>query len=346
MRDVAALAGVSLKTVSRVINGESTVDPALATRVRRAASTLDYQPNLAARSLRSLGGKTRSIGLLLENVANPFSSTLHRAVEDVARTRGIAVLAGSLDEEPRREHELVRALVARRVDGLLLVPAGEDHGYLATERRAGLSVVFVDRPPRLFGADAVVSENAIGAREATLHLIAGGHRRIAYLGDLRSIQTAADRATGYTQALLDSGIGLDERLIVHDLHNAEAAEAAAHILLTAPEPPSALFTTQNLITMGAIRALRALDQHHRVALVGFDDFTLSDMLEPAVTVVAQDPPRMGQLACEILFERMDGDESPVRTVAVPTRLIARGSGEIPPQVSDLTRRERARARRA
>jgi LacI family transcriptional regulator len=346
MRDVAALAGVSLKTVSRVINGESTVDPALAARVRRAAMRLDYQPNLAARSLRSLGGKTRSIGLLLENVANPFSSALHRAVEDLARLRGVAVLAGSLDEEPRREHELVRALVARRVDGLLIVPTGEDHGYLANERRAGVSIVFVDRPPRLFSADVVLSENTIGARAATLHLVAGGHRRIAYLGDLRSIQTAADRTVGYTQALLESGIALDERLIVHDLHDAESAEAAARALLIAPEPPSALFTTQNLITIGAIRALRALDQHHRVALVGFDDFTLADLLEPPVTVVAQDPARLGRLACEILFERMDGDDSPPRRVAVPTRLIARGSGEIPPQVADVTRRERARARRA
>jgi LacI family transcriptional regulator len=330
MRDVAALAGVSLKTVSRVVNGERTVDPVLAARVRRASLALDYQPNLAARSLRSAGGKTRSIGLLLENVANPFSSALHRAVEDVARSRGVAVLAGSLDEEPDRERELVRELVARRVDGVIIVPAGDDHGYLTNERRAGVSFVFLDRPPKHFGADAVVSENAIGARTATRHLIAAGHRRIAYLGDLHSIHTAADRTAGYTQALREAGIAYDERLLVHDLHSADAAEAAARALLLAPDAPTALFTTQNLITIGALRALRAQGQHQRVALVGFDDLVLADMLAPPVTVVAQDPARLGQLACEVLFGRMDGDESPPRTYAVPTRLIARGSGEIPP----------------
>ncbi len=164
MRDVAALARVSLKTVSRVINGESTVAPELAARVHRAATTLDYRPNLTARSLRSSDGRTRSIGLVLENVANPFSSALHRAVEDIARSRGVAVFAGSVDEDPERERELALALISRRVDGLIIVPAGDDQSYLANEQRAGLSLVFADRPPRLLRADAVVSDNAGGAQ--------------------------------------------------------------------------------------------------------------------------------------------------------------------------------------
>jgi LacI family transcriptional regulator len=333
MRDVAALAGVSLKTVSRVINGESTVDAGLAARVRRAADALDYQPNLAARSLRSSGGRTRSIGLLVENVANPFSSALHRAVEDFARPRGVAVLASSLDEEPRRERELVRELVARRVDGIILVPSGEDHSYLGNERRAGVSIVFLDRPPKLFNADAVLAENRAGARAATAHLISHGHHRIACLGDLRSIYTAAERFAGYVDALREAGIPLEEKLIVHDLHDADVAASEARALLLRDLPPTALLATQNLVTVGAIRALRALRQHTSVALVGVDDFMLADMLEPAVTVVAQDPAAMGQLACETLFRRMDGDQSHPATVAVPTRLITRGSGEIAPPAS-------------
>jgi LacI family transcriptional regulator len=331
MRDVAALAGVSLKTVSRVINGESTVDSGLAARVRRAADALDYQPNLAARSLRSSGGRTRSIGLLVENVANPFSSALHRAVEDFARPRGVAVLASSLDEEPGRERDLVRELVARRVDGIILVPSGEDHSYLGNERRAGVS--FVDRPPKLFNADAVLAENREGARAATAHLIAQGHRRIACLGDLRSIYTAGERFAGYVEALREAGMAVEEELIVHDLHGADVAERAARELMLGDQPPTALLATQNLVTVGSIRALRVLEQHGRVALVGVDDFMLADMLEPAVTVVAQDPAAMGGLACETLFRRMDGDRSSPATVTVPTRLIARGSGEIPPPAS-------------
>jgi LacI family transcriptional regulator len=329
MRDVAAVAGVSLKTVSRVINGETTVAPELVARVRRAAATLDYRPNLTARSLRSSDGRTRTIGVLLEDVANPYSSALHRAVEDLARSRGVAVFAGSVDEDPERERELALALVSRRVDGLIIVPAGEDQSYLANEQRAGLSLVFVDRPPRLLRADAIVSDNAVGAGTAVQHLITGGHTRIGFLGDLREIPTAADRFAGYLDALSATGLQLDERLVRFDLHNVETAEAAARSLLLEARP-TALFATQNLITIGALRALRDLGLQQRVALVGFDDFLLADMLEPGVTVVAQDPAGIGAKACGVLFHRMDGDTSPAETHIVPTRLIVRGSGEISP----------------
>jgi LacI family transcriptional regulator len=330
MRDVAALAGVSLKTVSRVINGESTVDESLAARVNKAAIALDYRPNLTARSLRNAGGRTRSIGVLLEDVANPFSSAIHRAVEDVARPRGVAVFAGSVDEDPARERELALALVARRVDGLIVVPAGDDQSYFANEQRAGLSVVFVDRPPALLRADAVISDNTAGARCGVRHLISSGHRRIAFLGDLRSITTAADRFAGYAEALAEAGIEIDDELVRQDVHSADASEAAVRSLMLDGGAPSALFTTQNLITIGALRALRELDMHERVALVGFDDFLLADLLQPAVTVVAQDPTAIGETACEILFGRMDGDTAAPRTHTIPTRLIARGSGEIAP----------------
>jgi LacI family transcriptional regulator len=330
MSDVATLARVSLTTVSRVINGVATVDAELAARVHRAAEALDFRPNLTASSLRRRGGRTRTIGLLLENVANPFSSTLYRAVEDVARGWGVGVLAASVDEEPARERELALNLVARRVDGLIIVPTGDDQSYLITERRAGVSVVFADRPPRQFKADCVVSDNHNGAMVATKHLIAGGHRRIGFLGDLVSIQTSADRMAGYVGALRDCGIPKDPGLMRADLHSIEAAEAAAHSLLRGQHGPTALFAAQNLVTIGAMRALRTLGLQHRVALVGFDNFLLADLLEPAVTVVAQDPSAMGELAAEILFRRMDGDESPPREHVVPTQLIVRGSGEIPP----------------
>ena len=329
MRDVAALARVSLKTVSRVINGETTVAPELAARVQRAATALDYRPNLTARNLRSGDGRTRTIGVLLENVANPFSSALHRAVEDVARARGVAVFAGSVDEDPERERALALALITRRVDGLIIVPAGDDQSYLANEQRAGLSLVFADRPPRLLRADTVVSDNAAGAQTAVRHLIAHGHTRIGFVGDLRQIPTAADRFTGYSEALAASGIEFDEELVRFDLHNVDAAEAASRSLILGPRP-SALFTTQNLITIGALRALRDLGLSEHIALVGFDDFLLADMLQPAVTVVAQDPAAIGATACRVLFQRMDGDDSPPQTHTIPTRLITRGSGEILP----------------
>lgn len=329
MREVAALAGVSLKTVSRVINAEPSVAPELVARVNRAAAALDYRPNLTARSLRSSDGRTLTIGVVLEDVANPFSSALHRAVEDLARVRGIAVFAGSVDEDPERERALSSALISRRVDGLIMMPAGDDQSYLANEQRAGLNLVFVDRQPRLLRADTVISDNVRGAHDGVAHLLAHGHTRIAFLGDLEEIPTATERFAGYRQALTDAGIALERELVVFGIRGPDAAEAVVGDLLQGARP-TALFTAQNLITIGAVRALRALGLRHQVAVVGFDDFALSDLLEPPVTVVAQDPWAIGAAACQRLFERMDGDGGPPRSVIIPTRLVARGSGEIRP----------------
>jgi LacI family transcriptional regulator len=347
MREVAALAGVSIKTVSRVVNGEPTVAADLAERVQRAADQLGFRPNLAASALRRSDGRTRTIGLLLEDIANPFSSTLHRAVEDVARSHGVGVLAASIDEQPERERELVSVLSARRVDGLILVPSGDDQGYLAAEQEAGMAMVFADRRPNLVRADAVVCTNRLGARQAVEHLLRSGHRRIAHLGDRLSIETAVERHAGYVDALTAAGLLVDPVLVRDGLHDRGAAEAAAGDLLDAAEPPTAIFASQNLITVGTIRALRARGLQHRVALVGFDEVELADLLEPGVTVVAQDIVGIGRRAAELLFARMDGSDEPVAVHEVPTRLITRGSGEIaPPTVpaADATR-ARAAARR-
>ena len=330
MREVAALAGVSLKTVSRVLNGESGVAAATSERVRRAAEELSFQLNLGARSLRRSDGRTATIGLILENVQNPYSSAIHRAVENVARDRGVYVLAGSLDEDPQRERELVASFSSRRVDGLVMMPTGTDHSYLLPERRAGTPMVFVDRAPGLLDADVVVTDNRDGARTGVDHLIAHGHRRIGFLGDLLRISTAQQRHEGYLDAMRAADLPVADADTVHDTVTAEAAEAATTALMSRDDPPTALFTAQNLVTYGALRALRRLGLQHRVALVGFDDFYLADVLDPPVTVVAQDPHAIGRLAAERLFRRRDGDTAPFTTEVVPSRLVVRGSGEIPP----------------
>jgi len=329
MRDVAALAGVSLKTVSRVVNGAPTVDTGLAARVRRAAAQLNYRHNMTASNLRRGDRRSFMIGLMLEDVSNPYSSSIYRAVEDVARERGVGVLAGSLDEDPVRERELAATLVARRVDGLIVSPAGRDHSYLRDEQEMGMAVVFVDRPPALLPADSVMVDNTAGAIAAVRHLIGYGHRRIAFLGDLTSIATAQDRYAGYRDTLRQAGLTEDPSLVLHNLHTAQAAEAAVIGMLNDPEPPSALFSSQNLITLGTVRALRACGAQNRIAMVGFDDLPLADMLDPPVTVVSQDVVAIGTLAAQILFRRIDGDTSDVEAHIVPTRLIPRGSGEIP-----------------
>jgi LacI family transcriptional regulator len=326
MRDVAALAGVALKTVSRVVNNESGVSDLLTERVRGAIRQLDFQPNIAASNLRRTDRRSKSIGLLVNDVANPFASALHRVIEDAAQRRGVVVLAGSIDEDQVRERQLASAFVARRVDGLILVPAGPDQSYLFTERRAGTPMVFVDRIAGLLDADAVLSAHAAGARSAIDHLIAHGHRRIGYLGHPISVTTAIDRFSGYTDALDRAGIELDISLVRHDLDNAEAATAALADLLALPEPPTAFFASQVFLTAGAIKALRQLDRYRDIGLVGFDDVTLADVL--GVTIVRQDVKAIGSLAADVLFRRIDGDDSPCRHHIIGTQLVRRGSGEV------------------
>lgn len=330
MRDVAALAGVSLKTVSRVVNEEPGVSAGLVEKVRRAVAELDFRPNAGASSLRRTGGKTATVGLLLEDVGNPFSSALHRAVEDVAVPRGVMVFSASLDEDPHRERELTRAFSGRRADGLLLVPASDDQSYLAGELHAGMAIVCVDRECHNLPVDSVVATNVAGAAEGVRHLASAGHRRIAFLGDRRTIRTAHQRHQGYLDGLTSAGIPVEESLIVHDLRDSAMADGAATSLLTRDDPPTALFTAQNLITIGAIRALRRLGLEHRVAMVGFDDFPLADLLHPGVTVVAQDAAAIGRTAATVLFRRLAGDRAEPAVHVVPTLLIRRGSGEIPP----------------
>src|SRR5437879_3016980 len=157
---------------------------------RTASERLDYRHNLTASSLRRSDGRSATIGVVLEDVSNPFASALHRAIEDVAVARGVLVFAGSSDEDANRERQLVSAFASRRVDGLIIQPSSQDHSYLLAERKEGTAIVFVDRPPAFFDADTVLTDNVEGVRRGVRHLIAQGHRRIGYLGDLHTIATA------------------------------------------------------------------------------------------------------------------------------------------------------------
>jgi LacI family transcriptional regulator len=332
MKDVAAVAGVSLATVSRVVNGRDDVRRDLQERVRRAIDHLGYRRDLTASTLRRADRASSIIGLVHEDVSNPFFAAVHRGVEDVARRRGVLTISGSSDEDPERERELAEAFAARGVDGLIIAPCGTDQSYLASERARGTRLVFVDRAPRGIEADAVRSDNFAAATAAVAHLIGAGHRRIAFLGDRPDILTAADRLRGYRATLADAGIAHDPALERLGCSSEALAARAAHELLDGPSPPTAFFSAQNLITAGTVRALRALGLARTVALVGLDDLVLGDLLDPGITVVRQDPVALGRHAAELLFARLDGFDGPARTIVLDTELVARGSGEIAPSV--------------
>jgi LacI family transcriptional regulator len=329
MKDVAGLARVSVATVSRVVNGGD-VRSDLAARVSDAIDVLGYRRDLTASTLRRTDRHSASIGIVFEDVSNPFFSAVHRGIEDVARAHGSLTFAGSSDDDPDRERELVEAFGARGVDGVVIIPCTNDHSYLQRERRIGTALVFVDRPPRFIDADAVLADNAGGARAGVEHLIAAGHRRIAFLGDRPAIFTAQERLRGYRAALAAAGVPEDPTLERLGLADSELAGAAAKELLLASDPPTAIFAGQNLITVGAVRALRELARQHEVAIVGFDDVVLGDMVEPGISVVMQDPYALGREAAELLFSQLAGYRGEGRRIELPTRLVPRGSGELAP----------------
>jgi DNA-binding LacI/PurR family transcriptional regulator len=332
MRDVARVAGVGLMTVSRVVNGEPGVQPERAARVERAIRQLGYERNHMARQLRRQGQSTQTIGLLVDDLANPFYAALARAVEDAAMLRSYVVLIGSSNDSLRREREVVSAFLARRVDGLILVPVAGSHRFLQRQQALGLKVVCADRPADNLRADTVLVDNRAGAREAVTHLLRQGHSRIGYLGDREDIWTISERYAGFAEALAAYGLGPDPALVRHGLRVSADAAGAAAAMIRQAAPPTALFASNDVVTMGVVDALYAAGAAARreIALVGFDEFAMADKLSLPVTVVSQDPAALGAACAQALFARIAGDTSPPRETTLVTRLLARGSGEVNP----------------
>jgi LacI family transcriptional regulator len=327
MKDIADRVGVSIKSVSRVLNGEAGVSPATAQRILDVASDLGFRRNDLARDLRR-GNRTGTIGLVLRRSSTRFYDDLIRGVEEVAEQHGALVItAGSRTAE--RERETLLALSSRRVDGLLVEPNGPDHSFLAAEQAMGTPVVFVDRPPHRLSADTILSDDFAGGRDAAAHLVAHGHHRIGVIGASDDVHTVLERMRGYETALVTAGIPRDDRLIRLNRPTSDEARTAVAELLGEPQPPTALFTLNNVCTVGAARALRAAGVEGRVALVGFDDFDLADLLTPPVTVVAHDVTEMGRRAAQLLFARINGYAEPPQPIVLPVEMIVRGSGEIP-----------------
>jgi LacI family transcriptional regulator len=326
MRDVASTAGVSLKTVSRVVNGEAGVRDDTAARVEAAIARLGFARNDLARSLRH--GRANALGLVIEDVANPFYSAIVRVVEDAAHARSHILITGSCEEDAERERELVLRLLRRSVDALLIVPASSDHRYLLPEIGAGTPVVFLDRPPRGIEADTVLFDNVGGARLGVEHLLRQGHTRIAFVGDPPRLYTAAERLEGYRAALRDAGVEPRDELVSAGSHDAASAQRAVRALLALPagQRPTALFTANNRNTIGALRALR--ETTDAIALVGFDDFELADMLPVPVTVVRHDPAEMGRIGADLAYARLDGEDALPRRHVIACELVVRGSGEV------------------
>jgi LacI family transcriptional regulator len=332
MRDVAATAGVSVKTVSRVVNDEAAVRDVVADRVRAAIALLGYSPDHRAQLLRRRGTASSTIGFVPLDVSNPFFSAIYRGLEDVAWAHGYVVIAGSSDGTVERSDVILKRLIGARVDGLVVVPAGDDHTLLAEEVGRGTPVVLLDLEVRdMNGVDLVRSDHRGGARRAIEHLIEHGHRDIAFLGDVPSIYSARERYRGYIDAMRAARIKRRPNWAVHGLSTAAAAATVGTLFGPGVDAtPSALFTAQNFVTMGALHALHELGLHRTIAHAAFDDVDMADVIEPALTVVPQQPAELGRHAGELLLDRIRGYRGPARRVILTNDLVVRGSGEIAP----------------
>lgn len=330
MRDVASEAGVSFKTVSRVVNDEGGVSADLVERVERAVERLGYLPDEHARRLRQSGTLTGSIGFVLVDVSNPFFSSVLRGIEEVASAHDSIVMSGSTDGDKERENQLIDAFVSRRVDGMIVVPEGSSDGTLRSELDRGTPVVFVDLEPDELTGDLVRSDHLRGSLVATEHLIAHGHRDIAFFGDYPGISSSRLRRAGYAQALESAGIEVDEHRIRQDRLRPDEWRELIRSYLQQPNPPTAIFCAQNFVTVGCTQALHDLELHHTIAQVGFDEIELGDVITPGITTVPQQPLDLGRRAAQTLFDRIGGAGGPVTKEIIASPIIERGSGEIRP----------------
>lgn len=328
MADVAAEAHVSVKTVSRVVNGEPGVRADTAARVRAVIERTGFMRHDGARVLRQ--GRTQMIGLVVEDLANPFYSQIGAAVEREARIHRHQLITASAEGSPTRQRVLLEGLVSRRVDGLVIVPADETPMVDAGVRASGIPVVYVDRPVRSVDADIVLSDNTGGVRSAVEHLVAHGHRRIGFLGDLAEYWTARRRREAFVEVHAALDLPGEPRVIMGP-HTIESLISVFGDWCGGAQPVTAVVTGNNRVTLATLYALRR--SNRALGLVGYDDFEFAGLVDPPVTVIHQDPAALGQKAAQQLFARLLGDESPPQTFVMPTRLIARSSSRLTAQLA-------------
>ena len=325
LEDVARLAGVSGKTVSRVVTGHPSVSVNTREKVWEAARMLRFRPNQLARDLRN-GGASTTVGFVIGDLTNPFYSQVADGIEQTLTEQSLTMIVAGTRDDPAVEARVVAAMLERRVRALLLVPISDDQSYLEGERRLGTPIICIDRPARHLVADSVVFDDRSGTADAVRSLIQAGHRRIGFVGSNPTLYTHGNRLTGYRDALREAGISPSQKWERTDAPDDRSAEAATQSLLGMDDPPTAIFSANNRASFGVIRAVR--ERSAPIAVIGFDDFELAEIL--GITVVAHDPRDMGRQAALLALSRHGDLSGTAHQLIIPTHLVKRGSGELPP----------------
>ncbi|MFD7339062.1 LacI family DNA-binding transcriptional regulator [Streptomyces violascens] len=329
IKDVAAEAGVSVATVSRVLNSHPSVSEAARARVLAAVETLGYRPNAVARSLRT--DQTRTLGLVISDVLNPYFTELARSVEEAARALGYSVIIGNADERPELQDHHVRTLLDRRIDGLLVSPTDGGSPLMLEAARGGTPMVFVDRWIPGIDVPVVRADGRDAIRDLVAHLHRLGRRRLAIIAGPAATTTGSERVEAFRVALGEHGISLPDDYVGQGDFQAASGRRATERFLALPEPPDAVFAADNLMTLGALDALRArgLRIGDDIALAAFDDIPWFVHTDPPVTAIAQPTGELGRSAVRALADLIEG-RTP-RSVTLPASLVVRRScGESAP----------------
>lgn len=335
INDVAARAGVSRSTTSRVLGGYGVASEDARDRVLRAAADLGYRVNVLARAM--ITGRTYTLGIVLADIENDYFARLARGAADAARQAGFEILLANTDEDLQTERKAVQVLLDKQVDGIVIAPASSSNAdHLAAARQRGVPLVLVDRKIPSLKTDTVGIDNAGAAAEAVQHLLDAGHRRIgmvtsAHFESPDSVKTAVntghDRVAGYQAALTAAGIALEADLLRRGSYSSEAARSQVRAMLSSNRPPTAVFASDNVMLLGAFRAAQdlALRIPEDVSLVGLDDSAWAEIVTPRLSVIEQPVYDIGRIAVERLVARINGDGSRPKDTVLPHAWIQRDS---------------------
>ncbi len=323
--EVAQKAGVSITTVSHVINKTRFVSEETRERVEMAIEEMGYRPNALARSLRS--GESYTIGLILPDSANPFFAEVGRSIEIAAFEAGYSVILSNTENDVDKECIYIDVLIKKQIDGMIFVGTGEDIDAYKGLLDLNIPVVAMDRDYPNLKMDVVISDNLQGGELATQHLIALGHRRIGCIAGPSKVNLSAQRVTGYIQSLKQAGLAVDRNLIVSGDFHPGSGQAAAKKLLALPDPPTAIFACNDLMAIGVLRAGMELGRRipQDLAVVGYDDIELASYTTPPLTTIQQPKKEMGITAFNYLLSRIQTRQSPPQRASLPVSLVERGS---------------------
>ena len=327
LKDVAKLAEVSIATASRVINNSDKVNEVTRKKVLKAVKILDFKPSRVAQRLRVKDGKKKLIGLIVPDIQNPFYVDVLRGVEDTSYANNYAILMCNFAQDESKANLYIDLMQTESVDGLILAPVNENDKKVISLVKSGLPIVCVDRGLADLDVDIIVVDNENGAYNAVKLLIEKGHKRIAYIAGLPHIPTTKQREAGYLKALNEAGIPFDRELIKFGNSKHESGQKLAKELLNMENPPTALFTGNNLITLGALETIHSmcLKIPDDIAIIGFDDMPWSISLNPPLTAVSQPGYEIGKRAATMLFQRIDEPDSEYVKLELKTKLIIRKS---------------------